>query len=116
MPQLIYRKPIVLIGRTQVDAQHEKTILQRAHGVANDRIVLEVDLGVFDEPGTFFAGDRRQRSAFHRGCAIAETGEHRIDIKTLCHAPNGTARPPGPALFVVLQAQQRIDGARHVGS
>ena len=51
--------------------------------VADDREVLEVELRLLDELHALLARDRRQRPVLDRRGALAEAGEHRVDVELI---------------------------------
>ena len=72
----------------EVDAQREHAVGEVPGGVADDREVLEVALRLVHEALALGTGDRRQRAVAHRGRALAEPGDHRVDIELVSHTWN----------------------------
>ena len=54
-------------------------------GVADDGEVLEVHLGLFDEPLALLASDRGQRPALHRRRPLLEAADHGVDVEGVSH-------------------------------
>jgi hypothetical protein len=102
---------VALVGGAQVDAQDEDAVLDGGRRVADDGEVHEVLLRLLEEAATLFATDGRQRPPFHGGGPLAEAGEHRVDIKAVCHGRTVPGRRR--SALDRLAGEERID--RHGG-
>src|SRR5581483_10294856 len=73
-------------GLRQLHAERQHAVLvDAAGGVGDDGEVLVVELRLADERGPLLPRDRRQRPVAHRGSAVAEPLDHRVDVEIVSH-------------------------------
>ena len=73
--------------RAQIDAQHEHAIVEGRGRVAQHREILKVELRLTQKQRALLATNGRELAPLHRGCSLAESFDHCVEIKSVGHSP-----------------------------